>query len=207
VIKKFLKDSFKNKIKKYSAKSKPNPFIKKLLQDNKLLSKYSFIHSLHGYVGKRFFETLAFMIAKEKYREASLQKKLPEKIAEKKIKAVESIMDNLGNKSKKPNKNKEIKLILSKSNKKLKTKKAWLLVDFYMKKKSVEYYFEIKSAKPNSTEVEKSKKKLLECVARRNKKIKTILAIPYNPYDPNPFKNSFIPQYLEQKEIMVGKKF
>lgn len=45
-------------------------------------------------------------------------------------------------------------------------------------------------------------------MARRNKKIHTILAIPYNPYDPKPFQNSFIPQFFEQKkEVMVGKQF
>jgi len=134
-IKNFLTTSFQTKIKNYKRKTKPNHFVKKLMQDDKLLAQYSFIHSLHGFVGKRFFENLAVMIAKENSTESEIQKQLPLKIDKGKIDVIESLMDNFGNKTRKPNKDKEIKEILSKSTNKFKNKKAWSLVDFYMKKK------------------------------------------------------------------------
>lgn len=49
-----------------------------------------------------------------------------------------------------------------------------------------EHYFEIKTVKPNIDIFEKSKTKLLEWIARRQKAVNVYLAFPYNPYHPEP---------------------
>jgi hypothetical protein len=56
-----------------------------------------------------------------------------------------------------------------------------------MKREGKEYYFEIKTVKPNIDVFEKSKTKLLEWVARKRTPVKVYLAFPYNPYRPHRF--------------------
>jgi hypothetical protein len=57
-----------------------------------------------------------------------------------------------------------------------------------MKRNGKEYFFEIKTVKPNIDVFEKSKTKLLEWIARRRTDINVFLAFPYNPYHPEPYK-------------------
>ena len=56
-----------------------------------------------------------------------------------------------------------------------------------MRKGDNEYFFEIKTVKPNIDIFEKSKTKLLEWIARRRKPVNVFLAFPYNPYHPEPY--------------------
>ena len=80
--------------------------------------------------------------------------------------------------------------------------------DFYMKKNGKEYYFEIKTVKLNIDVFTKSKRKLLEWVARRRKPIKVFLALPYNPYHPKPYDRFTEQGVLERKkEFLVGKEY
>ena len=58
---------------------------------------------------------------------------------------------------------------------------------YYMNRDGIEYFFEIKTVKPNMDIFEKSKTKLLEWIARRRSSVKVFLAFPYNPYHPVPY--------------------
>ena len=71
-----------------------------------------------------------------------------------------------------------------------------------MKRDNKEYYFEIKTVKPNIDVFTKSKVKLLEWTARKQKPIKAILAFPYNPYHPEPYK-----RFTEQGVVEHGEEF
>ncbi|HQL65727.1 MAG TPA: TdeIII family type II restriction endonuclease [bacterium] len=67
------------------------------------------------------------------------------------------------------------------------------VVDIFVKIKDTEYYFDITSAKPNMKEFIALKRKLLRWVALRLSQKKTArvftgLAIPYNPYHPEPYE-------------------
>ncbi|MFZ2071002.1 MAG: TdeIII family type II restriction endonuclease [Halobacteriota archaeon] len=67
-------------------------------------------------------------------------------------------------------------LILKASSKDGKQQKEGRIADFYMLRDGVEYFFEIKTVKPNIDIFTKSKTKLLEWIARRRKPIRAILA-------------------------------
>ncbi len=83
-----------------------------------------------------------------------------------------------------------------------------LRADLFLKKGKREYYFEIKTSKPNSGEFSKAKQKLLEWVALRKKNVTTILAIPYNPYHPKPYSRFSILGVLDKKkELYVAERF
>ena len=77
-----------------------------------------------------------------------------------------------------------------------------------MKFKGEEYYFEIKTVKPNIDVFTKSKAKLLEWVARRRKIVKVFLAFPYNPYHPKPYERFTEQGLLERsKEFLIGNEY
>ena len=84
---------------------------------------------------------------------------------------------------------------------------------FVIDKDGVENYFEIKSAKPNINEFTGIKKQLLDWVAMRGSidpkvKIKTIVAIPYNPYEPQPYERWTLQGLFDLKiEVLVGAEF
>lgn len=84
----------------------------------------------------------------------------------------------------------------------------------FVKIKNVENYFDITSAKPNIKEFVSLKIKLLIWIALRlsqNKEpeVFTRLAIPYNPYHPQPYERWTLKGLydLEKQEILVGEEF
>jgi type II restriction enzyme len=113
----------------------------------------------------------------------------------------------------KPNKIEELKLLkqsLSGTTNKLKPAK----VDVFVETKSGEqYFFDLKTAKPNKGEFQKYKQTLLEWAgiaytADKNAKIHTLVAIPYNPYEPAPYQFWTLAGMLDlQEELMVAERF
>lgn len=88
------------------------------------------------------------------------------------------------------------------------------VVDFFIRKKDEENYFDITSAKPNIKEFVVLKRKLLRWTALRlsqdrNVKVVTRLAIPYNPYHPQPYERWTLKGLydLSKGEILVGEEF
>lgn len=87
-------------------------------------------------------------------------------------------------------------------------------VDLLVKSKSGElYFFDIKSAKPNSNEFKQFKRTSLEWVAvtlaeNPSAKINTGIAIPYNPYAPEPYARWTMRGMLDlQEELKVAEEF
>jgi hypothetical protein len=121
---------------------------------------------------------------------------------------IDNIVRELRNGERKVSKEKEIKEVLATSANNGNPQKENRIADFYMKRKGIEYYFEIKTVKPNIDVFTASKTKLLEWVARKRKSVKTILAFPYNPYHPEPYSR-FTEQGLLEKgeEFLVGEEY
>jgi type II restriction enzyme len=75
------------------------------------------------------------------------------------------------------------------------------------------YLFDIKTAKPNAGGFKEFKRTLLEWVAvtlaiNPKANVQTIIAIPYNPYDPKPYSRWTMKGMLELKtEVMVAEEF
>lgn len=88
-------------------------------------------------------------------------------------------------------------------------------VDLYVRiNKNTENYFDITSAKPNMKEFVALKLKLLRWTALRvsqdkNVNVFTRLAIPYNPYHPEPYERWTLKGLydLDNGEILVGEEF
>jgi Type II restriction endonuclease, TdeIII len=86
--------------------------------------------------------------------------------------------------------------------------KSGNIADFYMKRGREEYFFEIKTVKPNIDVFEKSKTKLLEWVARRRSYIKVYLGFPYNPYHPAPYSRFTETGMMDlNNDFLVGESY
>jgi len=114
----------------------------------------------------------------------------------------------------KPDKEKETREVLSVAAKGNLGRKLKKRVDLFVEtQEEIEYYFELKTAKPNINEFTGIKKQLLDWIAMRGSEkqdvnIKTIVAIPYNPYEPEPYERWTLQGLFDLKqEVLVGEEF
>jgi hypothetical protein len=197
-----------NKLKTYARESISMPFLTRLMQDSEKVAAYSFIHSLATSLGMSIYEDVSKIIAKDNSEEVFTKMDLGGVLSNAQKSCIANIIRELRNGERKVNKDKEVREVLSVSPEDGKPQKDGKLADFYMKRKGFEYYFEIKTVKPNIDVFTVSKTKLLEWVARKRKPVKTILAFPYNPYYPEPYSRFTEQGLLERgEEFLVGEEY
>lgn len=201
-IRQLLSRKIKDKLRTYLRESTSMPFLTRLIQDSEKVASYSFIHSIATTLGMSIYEDVSKIIAEDNSEEVFTKMDLGGILSQDQKSVIANIVRGLRNKERKANKAKEIKEVLSASPSGGRPQKEGKIADFYLKRNGVEYYFEIKTVKPNIDVFTASKTKLLEWVARKRKPIKTILAFPYNPYHPEPYH-----RFTEQGLLERGKEF
>ena len=127
---------------------------------------------------------------------------------------IQEIMNGLTAANFEPNKHKEVEAIrkVCQSGKIRQIKPT--MVDLYLEKKNGEIYLiDLKTAKPNKSNFQGLKRTLLEWVAvvlyeNPKAKINTLVAIPYNPYEPNSYARWTMTGMLDlENELKVAKEF
>ncbi len=211
-IQEIIKLSIRKKFQNYKPETYNMPFHFRLLGRDRM-ALYSFIQSLNTTFGTSIFEPVAVELAKEHFPYVQSQYVIGNKISAECQEVIQQIMNNLTI-GKPPNKPGELEILrnASKSNKvnKFKTVK----VDLFIKDKNGEqFFFDLKTTKPNISNFKDFKRTLLEWAAialteNNNLKVNTIIAIPYNPYEPKPYERWTIKGMLDDKhELMVGEEF
>ena len=212
-IQTIIKNSLKNKFKEYNPEPAYMPFHTRLLGKDRL-ALYSFIHSLNTNFGITIFEPTAISLAENHFKVAKSQTKSGDKISSEAQKVIQKIMDDLTTAKTKPNKKQEIeairKVCQEGETKKIKPTR----VDVYLESKKDEIYLiDIKTAKPNKGGFKEFKRTLLEWVAtilyqKPQAKINTLIAIPYNPYEPKPYSRWTMAGMLDlENELKVAEEF
>lgn len=186
-IKEILSKKIEDKLKSYGRETASMPFLARLVQDNEKNAAYSFIHSMATTLGMSIYENVSVIIASETADESFRNYGVGGALSKQQKTVISNIVTGLRNGDRTAEIDKEVKSVLAASAEKGEFQKSGNIADFYMKKGGEEYYFEIKTVKPNIDVFEKSKTKLLEWVARRRKPVKVYLAFPYNPYHPKPY--------------------
>ena len=205
-IKDLLRQKIDEKLKNYARETSSMPFLAKLMQDSEKVAAYSFIHSLATTLGMSIYEKISEIVASSTYDIVKTGYDVEGEITNEENSVISQILQEIKNGTRTANKEQEIKEILKCNNNG--GRKIKVRADLFLKKGNDEYYIEIKTAKPNIDVFVKSKQKLLEWVALRKKKVNTILAIPYNPYHPEPYSRFTMQGYLdEEKELYVAEKF
>jgi hypothetical protein len=189
------------------------PFHFRLLGKDRM-AIFSFIQSVNTTLGTSIFEKVGQIIAESLTKESKDKYDLEGFISEEAVLKIDSIMRELRSATRKPNTDLETKEVLAVSQKGNMGKKLKKRVDlFVVNKDGIENYIEIKTAKPNINEFIGIKKQLLDWIAMRgsinpNVKIKTFVAIPYNPYEPQPYERWTLQGLFDlEQEILVGKEF
>ncbi len=212
-VENILKSCLRNKFQNYNPEPASMPFHTALLGKDRL-ALYSFIHSLSTNFGTAIFEPVASALAQNNFQNIKLQAKAGEQISSEAHKVIQGIMDKLTTAKTSPNKPKEIEAILKVCQKGKMQKVKLTRVDVWMESKSNELFlFDIKTAKPNAGGFKEFKRTLLEWVGailadNPKAKVNTIIAIPYNPYEPEQYNRWTMRGMLDlDNELKVGKEF
>jgi len=203
-----LEKKIEDKLRRYARETSSMPFLTRLIQDNEKVAAYSFIHSVATTLGMSIYEHVSVIIAEPSCEECFRNYDVGGVISREQKSVIDDIVRRLRNKEKKVDSAQEIKSVLFASAKDGKAQKEGRIADFYMKRGGKEYYFEVKTVKPNIDVFTKSKTKLLEWIARRRSPVKVFLAFPYNPYHPQPYERFTEQGVLDRgKEFLVGKEY
>ncbi|MBU0489508.1 MAG: TdeIII family type II restriction endonuclease [Bacteroidetes bacterium] len=208
-----LTNSLRHKFQNYNPEPASMPFHTRLLGNDRM-ALFSFIHSLNTNFGTSIFEPVALALASAKFEEARSQVTAGENISEAAQRVIQDIMDDLTAATSKPDKDKEIneiRKVCQKGN--LKKVKPTKIDVFLQTNKKELFLFDIKTAKPNKGGFKEFKRTLLEwtaCILADNPEanISTLIAIPYNPYEPKPYSRWTMAGMLDlDNELKVADEF
>lgn len=207
-----LRQSLRNKFQHYKPEPAVMPFHTRLLGKDRM-ALFSFIHSLNTNFGTSIFEPVTKSLAETRFKTVKTQATAGTQISEKAQRVIQDIMDNLtinGN----PNKISEIELIRKVAQEGKMNAVKPTKVDIYLENQEGQLFlFDIKTAKPNKGGFKEFKRTLLEWIAcvfaeNPNAKIETLIAIPYNPYEPKPYSRWTMAGMLDlDKELKVANEF
>ncbi len=155
-----LERKIEDKLKRYARETSSMPFLTRLIQDSEKVAAYSFIHSIATTLGMSIYEDVSKIIAGESAKECFTKYDIGGVLSREQKSVIDDIVRKLRNGEKKVNHDQEVKQILNVSAKDGKAQKEGRIADFYMLRDGEEYYFEIKTVKPNIDVFTKSKTKV-----------------------------------------------
>lgn len=211
-IKEVIINCLRAKFQHYKPESNNMPFHYRLLGKDRM-ALYSFIQSLNTTFGTSIFEPVAVALAQSNFKKVEKQYVIGNQISSECQNVIQYLMNNL-TLGKTPNKKQEIELIRAAASKGNINRMKTVKVDLYLETHDGEmYFFDLKTAKPNISNFKDFKRTLLEWVGialtnNSNAKINSLIAIPYNPYEPQPYERWTIKGMLDDREeLLVGKEF
>lgn len=212
-IEELLITTVREKLRTYQPETLHMPFHHRLLGKDRY-AMFSFIQSMNTTFGMSIWEQVAVILAEGANNYAERQHRLLGEVDVETEKLIREIHFKLRKGEIVANKNNEIEQIRRVIKKGEAKVDPDSVVDLFVKIKNTENYFDITSAKPNMKEFVALKLKLLRWTALRlsqdkNVEVFTRLAIPYNPYYPEPYKRWTLRGLydLENGEILVGEEF
>lgn len=212
-IKTVLKNSLRNKFANHNPEPASMPFHTRLLGKDRL-ALYQFIHSLNTNFGTTIFEPVAKALAKENFYSVESQQIAGKQISSEAYIVIQTIMSNLSTAEASPNKPEEIEAIRKAcQGGEMRNVKLTKVDIKLISKDGTVYLFDLKTAKPNAGGFKEFKRTLLEWTAAAlasnpDLNIQTLIAIPYNPYEPQPYNRWTMRGMIDlQNELKVAKEF
>lgn len=212
-IESVLRNSLRHKFQNYNPEPAVMPFHTRLLGKDRM-ALFSFIHSLNTNFGTSIFEPVAKELALSSFAYAESQQTAGTQISAEAHKVIQNIMDNLTVAVASPNKINEINAIRAVCQTgEMKTVKPTKVDIKLTGHDGTVYLFDIKTAKPNAGGFKEFKRTLLEWVAATlaqnpNANVQTLIAIPYNPYEPQPYNRWTMRGMLDlDNELKVANEF
>jgi len=189
------------------------PFHTRLLGKDRM-ALFSFIHSLNTNFGTSIFEPVAKALALASFQSALSQQIAGTEISSEAHSVIQNIMDSLATASSNPDKPTEIEAIRAVCQQgQMRTVKLTKVDIKLVAHDGTIYLFDIKTAKPNAGGFKEFKRTLLEWAAATladspSANVQTIIAIPYNPYEPQPYNRWTMRGMLDlDNELKVANEF
>ena len=211
-VKEVLKDCLSKKFESYRPETEFMPFHYRLLGQDRM-ALYSFIQSLNTTFGTSIYEPVAKELAQGRFKRVQTQVKSHDYISSDAQAVIQNIVDDICTSTREPNKEKElneIRSVCSSGTRKfIKLRKIDVWVQDYNDNL---FFMDIKTVKPNIGGFEDYKRMLLSWAGaemERNPKVsvQTIIAIPYNPYEPEPYNRWTMRGIFDlEKEILVAEE-
>lgn len=208
-----LRSCLRSKFSSYCPEPASMPFHTRLLGKDRL-ALYSFIHSLNTNFGTSIFEPVAKALGSARFISADSQQVAGNLISSEAQIVIQDIMNNLVTSTTDPDKQKEIEAIRQVCNKgDMKIVKPTRVDLKLVSEDNTIYLIDIKTAKPNAGGFKEFKRTLLEWVAAAlatnpEADIQTLIAIPYNPYEPQPYSRWTMRGMLDlDYELKVAAEF
>ncbi len=212
-IENVLRNSLRHKFQNYNPEPASMPFHTRLLGKDRM-ALFSFIHSLNTNFGTSIFEPVAIALAASSFASAQSQQIAGTQISSEAHKVIQNIMDNLAIAKSSPNKNDEITEIRKVCQiGEMKTVKPTKVDIKLIGNDGTIYLFDIKTAKPNAGGFKEFKRTLLEWIATTlaatpNANVQTLIAIPYNPYEPQQYNRWTMRGMIDlDNELKVADEF
>lgn len=211
MIKEKIKDCIRVKFKSHRSKTIKKPFHDLLLGKDRM-ALYSFIHSLNTTLGI-FYEHVAIALARDRFKAVESQVQLDQEISSEAHQQIETIMHELSIKERKPNRSVEVEEIRRVCKTETLTQVEQTQVDIRLEDQKGELFLiDLKTVKPASDHCREYKRTLLkwsaaELARNPNAVVNTMLGFPYNPYEPEPYKEGVLQGILDVKrEVLVAEE-
>ncbi len=212
-VEEILKDSIRSKIGSHAPEPAVMPFHTRLIGAERLAT-FNLIHSLSTSFGTKIFETVGEVLASSNFIHAERQYKPGNKLSFSAQREIQDIMNGLTTGNSNPNKPEEIERIRRVAQDGNMVEVKLTKVDLMLRNENGSiFFFDLKTAKPNKGSFKEFKRTLLEWVAvvlAENPKtdIHTLIAIPYNPYEPEPYDRWTMGKMMDQEhDIKVAEEF
>jgi len=210
IIKNLIIKCMREKFQSYNPETKYMPFHHRLLGKDRM-ALYSFIHSLNTKFGTSFYEPVAIALAGGKFKVTKTQVKPADQISTEAHIQIQKIIDELRTADRDPNKILELQEIRKVCRTGSLEKVKLTRVDIWLENSEGELFlFDLKTVKPNKGNFREYKRTLLEWTAAelaRDPKVtvNTIIGIPYNPYEPEPYERWTLRGMLDlQHDILIA---
>ena len=208
-----LKKYIRKKLESYKPETRHMPFYSRFLGNNKI-NLFSIIHYLNDTFDVSIFEPIAKTIAQNKFKDVNTQVVAGCYITDNCQKVIQEIIDSLRSAEVSPNWESEynmIKIAVSRGNKK---RVKLTKVDIFLEDHdNTIYLFDLKTVKPNKGSFIEYKRTLLEwtassLISNQDLNIKSMLALPYNPYHPKPYSRWTMAGMIDvNNEVKIGSEF
>lgn len=214
VIEAIITAALQDKFRTYKPETTSMPFHTRLLGRDRM-ALYSFIHSISTNFGMAIFEKIAVAIAKDNFDSAASQQSVGNKLTMGSQAAITTIMNQLSSGEIDPNHAAEMAILHETAQVGAIVTKKIRDVDLLLTRGNTRFLIDLKTAKPNLANFEGYKQMMLEWTAATLREhpdadVRTIIAIPYNPYEPKPYVRWTIKGMLDikdQSQLMVGSQF
>jgi len=208
-----IKSAIRAKLNAYNPEPAVMPFHTRLLGRDRL-ALYSFIQSLNTTFGTSIYEPVAKVLAQENFERVELQANPPGMMSTSVRNKVDAIVRELEIGTMNPDRERHCALLRSTlDNDSEKVPVNLTKIDVLLKRRDSMYLIDIKTVKPNKGDFEKYKRTLLLWMGaflEVNPKLEIYptIAIPYNPYEPEPYKRWTMRGMIDIKnELKVAAEF